>query len=504
MNDNSSNCLLKDNGDGRDSKSVEKMSPLEFVNSVQRDLSQKNEFSLARLLWEGARSIGSTCAIRTAANVFLGWGRGAFKSSTNEETLREMANFGTLRLTSDVLAELPVVPRVDVTSRHIIRLLFYWGFLAALAYEPDIIERVLNGGAVAAGQDRVKVYRFQHLADVGGGGISRPLVMVFADHLSRSIVVAVRGTTSLGDIATDLLGVPTQVTTTDVPLMINAQATTTTTPMAHSGFLEAARNIMRYPCFLERLRQLVKQHPRYGVKVVGHSYGAGTASILHMMLYQRLYCSGGVCEGPPPQALLFETPPTWNETAVEIVNRTGAQVSVTNGFDLVTKADVTRIKQMLCGDRNPTDPSRLFMPGRIHWLEHDAKTHATTGRVLLVHRRDPTLEYVVALDDRVVWNHLMGDVLAHLFALHRVSIEASSQRVTNVLAEGDDNVPQMLMPLPETFVKQHTCGDGEQQQQQQYSQKTSLWVARQYQLFVKTYGYIKNLTDQQNKYLMSL
>ena len=51
---------------------------------------------------------------------------------------------------------------------------------------------------------------------------------------------------------------------------------------AHAGMLEAARWFMKNES--AQLAELMRRHPTYQLKVVGHSLGAGTAALLTMFL----------------------------------------------------------------------------------------------------------------------------------------------------------------------------------------------------------------------------
>jgi len=92
---------------------------------------------------------------------------------------------------------------------------------------------------------------------------------IAVDHAHKSVVLSIRGTFHAKDALTDLLAKYD-------PFMGG---------FVHSGILMAARQKFRdvVPTLLETL----KQHPGYELILVGHSLGAGTASLLAMLIYSE-------------------------------------------------------------------------------------------------------------------------------------------------------------------------------------------------------------------------
>lgn len=96
--------------------------------------------------------------------------------------------------------------------------------------------------------------------------VKLPAHIVFVDHLTRSVVVAVRGTASLSDALTDMV-------CNEVPFLGGT---------AHAAMLEAARDLQAR--VEPVIRGALAQFPGYGVVCTGHSLGAGTATLLGLLL----------------------------------------------------------------------------------------------------------------------------------------------------------------------------------------------------------------------------
>lgn len=117
---------------------------------------------------------------------------------------------------------------------------------------------------------------------------------VALDYDRKKIVISIRGTLSMKDILTDL----------------NAEGETLPlTPvredwLGHKGMVQAAQYILE-KLDEEQLVQRAKQHrpdrgtPDFELVIVGHSLGAGTASILGILLKQRHSSLSCYCYSPP-------------------------------------------------------------------------------------------------------------------------------------------------------------------------------------------------------------
>jgi hypothetical protein len=93
-------------------------------------------------------------------------------------------------------------------------------------------------------------------------GVFQPAYFLAVDNALRSIVLAIRSTKSFSDLLTDY-------TYTPVPYDDG---------WAHDGMTRAAHWFSAH--VLPRLAQLRDAYPRYRVRVVGHSLGAGVATLV--------------------------------------------------------------------------------------------------------------------------------------------------------------------------------------------------------------------------------
>lgn len=108
---------------------------------------------------------------------------------------------------------------------------------------------------------------------VDRSALLKPLFIVVQDPSRESLVVIIRGTTSIRDIFTSLSG------TTKPHHVVNADGVVL--GHSHFGMLAAARWIHgeARPC----LEAFLEEHPTWGLRIVGHSLGGGTAALLCMM-----------------------------------------------------------------------------------------------------------------------------------------------------------------------------------------------------------------------------
>ncbi|KAI7845000.1 hypothetical protein COHA_001366 [Chlorella ohadii] len=97
---------------------------------------------------------------------------------------------------------------------------------------------------------------------------TRPAYVIGVDHKARQVVLAFRGTTDLDDMLTDACA-------TCTPYMDG---------YAHLGMLKAASAMLLARWFVKHklamLRDLCDEHAGYGLLLVGHSLGAGTAVLV--------------------------------------------------------------------------------------------------------------------------------------------------------------------------------------------------------------------------------
>ena len=106
----------------------------------------------------------------------------------------------------------------------------------------------------------------------------KPLFIIVQDRVRQSLLLVIRGTTSLRDIFTSLSGTikPHHVFGRDGVVL----------GYSHFGMLAAARWIYRQAKPV--LEEFLAEHPGWKLRLVGHSLGGGTAALLCMMCALRL------------------------------------------------------------------------------------------------------------------------------------------------------------------------------------------------------------------------
>ncbi|XP_035694884.1 diacylglycerol lipase-beta-like [Branchiostoma floridae] len=190
---------------------------------------------------------------------------------------------------------------------------------------------------------------------------------VALDHDRRSVVVAVRGTLSLRDALTDLSA---ESETIDVE---GVEGT-----FAHKGILQAAIFIHKKLEEENILANAFWKVPDYSLVVVGHSLGAGTASLLSILLrpaYPRLFCYAY----SPPGGLMSKSTAEYTKNFTcsivlgkDLVPRLGIStmedlksklISAINSSDKPKyKILVGGVWYTLCGSADPATPSSTAAP----------------------------------------------------------------------------------------------------------------------------------------------
>ncbi|NXC46683.1 DGLB lipase, partial [Penelope pileata] len=149
---------------------------------------------------------------------------------------------------------------------------------------------------------------------------------VALDHKTEAIVVAVRGTLSFEDILTDLSADCEDLTLEDV--LENG--------FVHKGITQAANYIYQKLINDGILNQAFTIAPEYKLVIVGHSLGAGTASVLAIMLrnsFPTLKCYAF----SPPGGLLSKTLADYTKRFI---------VSVILGKDLVARLSMPNMEDL--------------------------------------------------------------------------------------------------------------------------------------------------------------
>lgn len=162
--------------------------------------------------------------------------------------------------------------------------------------------------------------------------IHMPRYIVFFDHLTRSIVVAIRGTASMSDIITDMA-------IQSEPFVHNGVSM-----VAHSGIAQAAQTLLGsvQTAIIDARRRKGGKYSQYGVVVTGHSLGAGTACLLGLRLSEQT----GIGTDPMDVTVFaFAPPPVLSEPSYRSANCTIH--AFVNNADLVPRCCKREIMKML-------------------------------------------------------------------------------------------------------------------------------------------------------------
>lgn len=109
-----------------------------------------------------------------------------------------------------------------------------------------------------------------HLFDNSAGIDPKlPRHAVFIDHLTRSVVVAVRGTATLRDVINDASASPSPI--------LDGKGV-----IGHKGMSVCAKELV--PILMPVVIQSLQKHPSYRILLTGHSLGAGTAMLIALWM----------------------------------------------------------------------------------------------------------------------------------------------------------------------------------------------------------------------------
>lgn len=193
---------------------------------------------------------------------------------------------------------------------------------------------------------------------------TRPAFAIGVDHKARQVVLAFRGTTDLNDMLTD--------------------ACATCTPYldgyAHFGMLKAARWFVKHR--LAMLRELCDAHPGYGLLLVGHSLGAGTAVLVAHLMRRGDPEAMEVMQGIKLHAVGIATPAVLTANLAEGCN--GYISSVVLQHDLVPRFSVYNIFAMKM-EMDATGYMDKLKSTAKDWMVPDVIEHSETYKQLVRH-----------------------------------------------------------------------------------------------------------------------
>eukprot|EP00668_Euglena_longa_P044048 GGOE01058625.1.p1 GENE.GGOE01058625.1~~GGOE01058625.1.p1 ORF type:complete len:642 (+),score=136.23 GGOE01058625.1:22-1926(+) len=125
--------------------------------------------------------------------------------------------------------------------------------------------------------------------------LHRPVYYIALDREKKAIVVAIRGTLSLADTVTDL---DAALVTHPVDGVGDVEV--------HRGMMAAAQTVLGDLKQNGILEQAFRLHPDYCLLVTGHSLGAGTATLLSLLLFPHMARPLKCIAYAPPGGLMSE------------------------------------------------------------------------------------------------------------------------------------------------------------------------------------------------------
>ena len=269
----------------------------------------------------------------------------------------------------------------------------------------------------------------EHFSDDGDGGHC-PKFLLFLDHQTSSLVLAIRGTFSLKDAVLDAMA-------EDVPFLGG---------FAHQGILSGAQLILSKVS--GRLTEVLAQpeFANYSLVVTGHSLGAGTAELITMEVMRSDLVAGRevrcVALAPPPVFRSDQVLPSAISSAIQIyVNNNDivprlSMASVTRLLATVREVDslgLSLSEQLaILADRDTADVRRnlenlrgiirtqresfpdLDHPGTIY---HIRRSKTDQKKHLVYPSKSKAFTRAILLLENMIVDHLRGSYLATILNL---------------------------------------------------------------------------------------
>ncbi|KAL1826000.1 hypothetical protein ACET3Z_012778 [Daucus carota] len=151
---------------------------------------------------------------------------------------------------------------VQISTESIVHDLIYHSELAKGAYRASVA-----GLAKKCMLRESNVYKF-----VKDSSVLRPGYYIGIDRRKKLVILGIRGTHTVYDLITDIVSSSHEE--------INSQGFP-----SHFGTAEAARWFLNHE--LDTIKNCLKQHEGFSLRLVGHSLGGATASLLAIMLRQK-------------------------------------------------------------------------------------------------------------------------------------------------------------------------------------------------------------------------
>uniref|UniRef100_A0A7S4S8V7 sn-1-specific diacylglycerol lipase n=1 Tax=Ditylum brightwellii TaxID=49249 RepID=A0A7S4S8V7_9STRA len=212
-----------------------------------------------------------------------------------------------------------------------------------------------------------------------GEGIYQPAHFVAIDHKDKEVIVAIRGTMSIQDVLVDLVCQTENFTS--VPE--DEEDEMVVEGKAHEGFLKSAQRLAGK--LHEPVVEALSNNPEYRLVVVGHSLGAGVATLL-TLLWARI----PVFRARDIHGYSYASPCCVCESISQAPFTRRHVTSVVFGDDLVSRLSLATFRELQRDIANISiknnessnqttdadDEEKLYCAGKVWWLEsNEYKPH---------------------------------------------------------------------------------------------------------------------------------